>query len=119
MLNIKWRYDDMTLYEFLNNKTNTVKITAQTFNVVSMLKAFNTVQFNNDKVKNIFMSPEKFNELKHKAETDIFEQNNVYQKIIEEKRVFNTPIIIDEKMDDNIIRATGEKVTVEMFIEQL
>ena len=119
MLNIKWRYDDMTIYEFLNHKTDAIKITAQAFNVVSMLKAFNTVQFNNDKVKNIFMSPEKFDELKHKAETNIFEQNNVYQKIIEEKKVFNTPIIIDEKIDDNIRKAVGEKVTVEMFIGYL
>ena len=109
----------MTLYEFLNKKTDNIKITAQVFNIVSILKAFNTVQFNNDKVKNIYMSQEKFDELKHKAETNIFEQNNTYQKIVEEKKIFNTPIIIDDSIDKNIIKVIGEKTTVEMFIGQL
>jgi hypothetical protein len=33
----------MNIYDFLNNKNENVKITTENFNIVSILKAFNTL----------------------------------------------------------------------------
>lgn len=106
----------MNIYDFLNNKNENVKITTENFNIVSILKAFNTLQNLNDKATIIIMSPTKFNELIILSKKDIFKQNNIYQKIIENKKIFNTNIKIDNEINENIIKVIGEKETIELFI---
>lgn len=50
----------MNGYEFLNNKNGNIKITADNFNVISLIKAFNTIEANNDNVIKVMLSPNKF-----------------------------------------------------------
>lgn len=106
----------MNIYDFLNNKNKNVKITTENFNIISLLNAFNTLQNLNDKATIIIMSPAKFNELMILAKKDIFKQNNIYQKIIENKKIFNTNIKIDNEINENIIKIIGKKEIIELFI---
>jgi hypothetical protein len=50
----------MTIYDFLSNKNESIKITANSFNVVALLKAFNTLENNHDKANSVMMHSTKF-----------------------------------------------------------
>ena len=80
-----------------------------------MLKAFNTIELNKDKVKRVLMNEKSFDLLIDISKKDVLE-NNIYQKIIENKEIFNAEIIIDNTIEDNIIIFKGILNTVEMFI---
>ena len=109
----------MNIYEFLNNKTENIKITSPNFNVIALVKAFNALESTGDKAEKVIISPCKLNELILKEKEDIFEENNIYTKIINKKEIFNVPIIVQNDIDENIIKIIGNNNIVELFIGKL
>jgi formylmethanofuran dehydrogenase subunit E len=111
----------MNLYEFLNIKDGFIKINSNKLNVATLVKAFNAVETAGNDVAEIVIHPTKFKELQEKIKEDIFEGENIYQKIIEQKKLFGAHISTCDKIDTNIIQLNGSQFlpekSVKLFIE--
>jgi len=111
----------MNLYEFLNTKDGFMKMNSNELNIVTLIKAFNSIESTDEQVIEIILHPSKLALLQNKAKIDVFEGKNIYKKIIQEKTLFGAQIIIDENISPEIIQLNGKhrlpEKSIKLFIE--
>lgn len=107
----------MNVYKFLSKKESCVKTTYPILNIISFVRVFNFIEARNDKIEEIRMNQIKFNELQKKMKKNIFD-NNAYKSIVQQKKIFNTPIIIDNEIQKQIIyfKSQSKINDVKLFI---
>ena len=99
----------MTLYEFLNIKTDEIKMTSDKLDINTLIKSFNAIETRKDKVFQIKMNFHRFNDLKEELQKDKFEGKELYRIATKNQMIFNTPIIIDESIENEIVIFIGTK----------
>lgn len=109
----------MNKYEFMFIKEeDTLKITSPTLSIVTLIRAFNLIEQQNDRVLQIKMKQDLFNKLKEKIKEDQF-QSNTYQKLVDNMSLLGASIIIDDNIQDKVVLLIGEKKhKVKIFIEK-
>lgn len=111
----------MNLYEFLNTKDGFMKMNSNELNIVTLIKAFNSVESTGEQVVELIIHPNKLILLQNKAKADVFEGKNIYKKIIQEKTLFGAKIIVDENITSEIIQLNGAthspEKSIKLFIE--
>lgn len=99
----------MTLYDFLNIKTDEIKMTSDKMDIHTLIKSFNAIETRKDKVFQIKMNSYRFNILKEELQKDKFEGKELYRIITKKQMIFNTSIVIDDSIENEIVIFVGTK----------
>lgn len=112
----------MNLYQFFNKKDGFIKINSNQLNIISFLKAFNAIEMNGNNVIEIIIHPYNLKKLYDKAKQDVFENNNLYKKLLENNEFLGAKIILDYNIQPQIIQFNGNQrlpqKSVKLFINQ-
>lgn len=99
----------MTIYEFMNNKDDSIKMVSSSLDIKTIIKAFNAIEVKNDKVSQILISENLFEKLKEEIKKDKFEGDKIYRIITKQNKLFNAQIIINNELPNEIVVFIGSK----------